>query len=64
MNLSNLLAVARKIDDAIEAGISLDEIDSYPEQLRALTVDDVNAAIKKYFDPAKLVTVIAGTTQE
>jgi zinc protease len=61
VTLSSLQAIARQIAESIESGISLDEIDTYPDRLAALTVDEVNAAVKKYLDPQKLVTVIAGT---
>ncbi len=59
--LSSLKAITDRIGENAALGLSLDGIDKYPAQLRAVTVDQVNAAIKKYFDPAKLVTVIAGT---
>ena len=61
IGLSNLQQLTAKVAEFSALGMSLDDIDAYPEQLKAVTVDEVNAAIKKYFDPAKLVTVIAGT---
>jgi zinc protease len=61
IGLSTLRAITERIGENAALGLSLDGIDEYPAQLRAVTVDEVNAAIKKYFDPAKLVTVIAGT---
>jgi zinc protease len=61
IGLANLTSVTERIGQNAALGLSLDDIDNYPAQLRAVTVDEVNAAIKKYFDPSKLVTVIAGT---
>ena len=61
VGLSNLGQLTEKIAENDAMGLGVDDIDTYPEQLSAVTLDEVNAAIKKYFDPAKLVTVIAGT---
>jgi zinc protease len=36
-------------------------MDEYPQRLKAVSVQDANKAIAKYFDAAKLVTSIAGT---
>ncbi|KVT01215.1 M16 family metallopeptidase [Burkholderia ubonensis] len=42
----------------------LSDLDTYPERVRALTVDQVNAAIRKHLDPSKMVLVEAGTFAE
>jgi zinc protease len=39
-------------------------LDRLPDQVRALTRDDVNAAIGTYFHPDRLITVIAGEYRE
>ena len=36
-------------------------VDEYPRRLQALTLEQVNATIKKYLNPDKMVTVLAGT---
>lgn len=60
LSLCALSGLAYKISQQTALGLSLDEIDSFGEKLRALTVDDVNAAVRKHFDPRNLVTVVAG----
>jgi zinc protease len=45
----------------IERGFDIQWLDEYPSKLRALTLDQVNAAIKRHLDPAKMSTVKAGT---
>jgi zinc protease len=42
-------------------GMGPDFMDVFPERLKAVTVPEANAAIHKYFDPAKLVTSVAGS---
>lgn len=46
---------------ALERGYALDWLDSYPGALDALTVDQVNAAIRKHLDPRQMVLIGAGT---
>ncbi|HEV3471236.1 MAG TPA: pitrilysin family protein [Pyrinomonadaceae bacterium] len=40
--------------------LGLDYVDRYPQLIRAVTVEEVNAAIRKYFRPDHLTVVIAG----
>jgi zinc protease len=40
--------------------LGTDYIDRYPQIIQALSVDEVNAAIRKYFRPDQLTVVIAG----
>ncbi|HEF5875209.1 TPA: insulinase family protein [Burkholderia cenocepacia] len=42
----------------------LSDLDTYPERVRALTVGQVNTAIRTYLDPAKMTLVEAGTFAE
>ncbi|HEY9788536.1 MAG TPA: pitrilysin family protein, partial [Candidatus Obscuribacterales bacterium] len=60
LGLTTMFELADKIAEYSALGLSLDGIDTYASKLRELTVDAVNAAIKRHFDPSKLVTVIAG----
>lgn len=39
----------------------LSDLDTYSERIRALTVEQVNTAIRAYLDPAKMTLVEAGT---
>ena len=36
-------------------------MDSYADEMSSLTKEKVDAAIRKYIDPDKFVTVVAGT---
>jgi len=47
-----------------ERGRPVEYLDKYPSLINALTLEQVNAAIKKYVDPSSLVTVTAGTIDE
>jgi zinc protease len=42
--------------------LGLDYVDRYPQLIRAVTAEEVNAAIRKYFRPDHLTVVIAGDT--
>ncbi|WGY67055.1 insulinase family protein [Burkholderia cepacia] len=42
----------------------LSDLDTYPQRIRALTVDQVNTAIRKYLNPDKMVWIEAGTFAE
>ena len=42
-------------------GLGVAEMDELPGKFRALTKADVDSAARKYFDPERAVTVIAGT---
>lgn len=59
--LSNMIAIAKSIGARSARKLNLAGIDQYRDKLRAITLEEVNAAIRKYFNPAKLVTVVAGT---
>ncbi|ADE53437.1 M16 family metallopeptidase [Coraliomargarita akajimensis] len=70
VRLSTTGSVAGQVHSFLQRGLPADYVDRYPERLRAITVDQVNAAIRQYVDPAKLIRVEAGsltpaaTTQE
>ncbi|MBN3744669.1 insulinase family protein [Burkholderia sp. Se-20373] len=42
----------------------LSDLDTYPERVRALTVEQVNTAIRTYLDPDRMTLVEAGTFAE
>ncbi|MGN6343235.1 MAG: M16 family metallopeptidase [Ginsengibacter sp.] len=58
LGLDNYLAA--QISDYLKDGRDLDEFTEFEDKTRKLTVDEVNAAFKKYFDTSKLVLVYAG----
>ena len=45
----------------VERGFPLSWLDELPGKIRALTLEQVNGAIQKHLDPARMVTVKAGT---
>ena len=61
VKLSTTGGLAKVILDNAEQGRAKEYIDQYPRIIRALTLKEVNAAIKEYSRPDNLVTVSAGT---
>jgi predicted Zn-dependent peptidase len=45
-------------------GLGLDWITTFPELLRAATVDEVSAAAARYFGPAGFTSVIVGSAEK
>jgi zinc protease len=45
----------------LNRGLPLSFVDEYPQRIEALTLDEVNGAIKRHLDPARMVIVKAGT---
>ena len=45
----------------LDAGLPLEYVDQYPNRVAALTLEQVNDAIRRHLDPARMVTVEAGT---
>ena len=43
-----------------ERGFDVAWLDEFPSKVRALTLEQVNAAVKKHLDPEKMATVKAG----
>jgi zinc protease len=43
-----------------QKGLSLEEIGNYRKEMLDVTIDDVNAALKKYLDPESLIIAAAG----
>jgi zinc protease len=61
VGLATNAGIAGQIASAELFGLGVGFLDQYPEVIRAVTKDEVNAAIGKYFHPHKATTVIAGT---
>ena len=53
--------MAQAILSALNRGLDLAWIDQYPAAIKALSVEQINAAIHKHVDPKKLVMLEAGT---
>lgn len=64
IRLATSAGMASAILDAVERGLTPAWIDDYPTKLAALTLDEVNAAIRRHVDPNKMVIVTAGTFDE
>ncbi|MBL9200969.1 MAG: insulinase family protein [Opitutaceae bacterium] len=61
VTLATTGGLAAAINAALQRGHGPEWIDEYPKRLQALTLAEVNAAIKARLDPEKMVTVLAGT---
>ena len=59
--LSTTNGLAGALLNAVQRGYGPEWVDEYPRRIQALTAAEVNRAIKRYVDPAKMVTVLAGT---
>lgn len=57
---SNDSALASMLDDGLELGRTLAFEGELEKKIAGLTVEQVNAAVKKHFDPKKLILIKAG----
>ncbi|MFT5836865.1 MAG: zinc protease [Candidatus Azotimanducaceae bacterium] len=64
VGLSTTRSVAGQVHSFLQRGFAPEYIDQYPLRVRQLTADEVNRAIRQYFDPAKLIEVVAGSLAE
>ena len=62
--LSTTGGLANALLNAIQRGYGPEWLDEYPRRIQALTVAEVNAAIKTFLEPEKMVLVQAGTLPE
>ena len=53
--------LAEQLLRCAERGLEIAWLDEFPSKVRALDIGQVNAAVRKHLDPAKMVTVKAGT---
>jgi zinc protease len=60
VSLSTNAGLAAALWNAEFYRLGIDYIDRYPELISAVTLEEVNAAIRKYFRPEHLTVVIAG----
>jgi zinc protease len=59
--LSTTSGLATALLNSVQRGYGPEWIDEYPLRLKALTLEQVNGAIKNFLDPNKMVMVQAGT---
>ncbi len=64
VRLATTNGMASQILSFIQRGYSLDYLDNYPKLIDEVSLEDVNSSIKKYINPEKVVTVVAGTVTE
>ncbi|MEE9167809.1 MAG: pitrilysin family protein [Candidatus Neomarinimicrobiota bacterium] len=60
VSLATTGGLAGRILVAVERGKQLSHIDEYPQQINAVSLEEVNQAIKTYSHSGKLVTIAAG----
>lgn len=64
VGLATTERLAQSILTNAERGFDISYLDEFPEEIRALTLDDVNDAIARYLDPDALHKALAGTQPE
>ncbi len=64
VQLATTGGVAGTLLTTLQRGLGPEWVDEYPKRLQALTLEQVNAAIKKHLVPDRMVTVLAGTLPE
>lgn len=60
VRLSNTRALAAALHDTVAEGRELSYLDELPEKVRALSREQVNAALKKYLQPERIAEAVAG----
>jgi zinc protease len=61
VSLATTAGLAAALQQAILRGYPVSWLDEYPRAIQAITLDEVNRAIKKHIDPSKMVLVKAGS---
>jgi zinc protease len=62
--LSTTDGLAGALLNALQRGHELAYVDTYPDRIRRLTVEQINAAIKKHLHADRMITVTAGSVPE
>ena len=63
VSLSTNAGLAEALWNAEFYRLGADYLDRYPELIQAVTLEEVNAALRKYFRPDHLTVVVAGDTE-
>ena len=64
VRLATTGGLAARILSFAQRGYPVTYLDQYPLDIEAVTLESVNANIKKYLDPDKMITVMAGSVPE
>jgi zinc protease len=59
--LATTSGLAAALLNALQRGYGPEWVDEFPRRLQALTLEEVNAAIKKFVHPDRMVVVMAGS---
>ena len=61
VQLATTNGLVNQILNIVQRGLDVAFIDKYPDIINALTLDQVNSAVKKYINPDKVDIVVAGS---
>jgi zinc protease len=61
VQLATTSGLVNQILNIVQRGLDVAFIDKYPDIINALTLDQVNSAVKKYINPDKVDIVVAGS---
>jgi zinc protease len=61
VTLATTGGLANALLNALQRGYGPAWVDEYPRRLRELSLEEVNAAIKRFLDPNRMATVLAGS---
>ena len=61
ISLETTEGLAAQLLKCVQRGFEISWLDEFPAKVNALTLGEVNAAIKKHLDPERMVTIKAGT---
>ncbi len=64
VGLATTKRLARSILTNAERGFDLDYLDRFPQMIEALTLEEVNDAVQRHFDPSRFHTAMAGTVAQ
>jgi zinc protease len=64
VQLATTSGLVNQILSIVQRGLDVDFIDKYPDIINALTLNQVNNAVKKYIHPDNVVTVVAGSVDD
>jgi len=64
VGLATTERLAQSILTNAERGFDLSYLDDFPDEIRALTLEEVNAAVQHYLDPDAIQEALAGTRPE
>ena len=64
VGLSTTSHIAEQVHSFLQRGYGADYIDLYPTKLQNLTANEVNQAIRDYFDPDQIRMVAAGSLEQ